>query len=239
MTGIKSDLGNIRTLNEDYAEYYENDNYKIYVLADGMGGHNAGEIASKTASKALIKYIRENMNLYNYKELLEKAVKYANLKVYNLSHCSDNYNGMGTTLVACLITEKISIVANIGDSSCFGIKDKKVTKITKDHSLVQELLDCGSISKEQAINHPKKNVITRAIGTEEDVKVDLFEIEKNKFDFFLMCSDGLTNEINLENIMNFDIEEKELQNICEKLIESAKFNGGRDNITVMLFGGEV
>ncbi|MBD7914114.1 Stp1/IreP family PP2C-type Ser/Thr phosphatase [Clostridium sp. Sa3CUN1] len=239
MTGIKSDLGNIRTLNEDYAEYYEDDNYKIYVLADGMGGHNAGEIASKTASKALIKYIKENINLYNHKDLLEKAMKYANLKVYNLSHCSDTYNGMGTTLVACLITKEISVVANIGDSSCFGIKDRKITKITKDHSLVQELLDCGSISKEQAINHPQKNVITRAVGTEEDVKVDLFEVGKSKFEFFLMCSDGLTNEINLENVLNFDIEEKEIQNICEKLIESAKFNGGRDNITVMLFGGEV
>ena len=239
MTGIKSDLGNIRNLNEDYAEYYEDDNYKIYVLADGMGGHNAGDIASKTASKALIKYIKENINLYNHKELLEKAMKYANLKVYNLSHCSDTYNGMGTTLVACLITKEISVVANIGDSSCFGIKDRKITKITKDHSLVQELLDCGSISKEQAINHPQKNVITRAVGTEEDVKVDLFEVGKSKFEFFLMCSDGLTNEINLENVLNFDIEEKEIQNICEKLIESAKFNGGRDNITVMLFGGEV
>ena len=179
------------------------------------------------------------MNCYNCTELLERAVKYANLKVYNLSHCSDNYNGMGTTLVACLITEKIIVVANIGDSSCFGIKDNSITKITKDHSLVQELLDCGSISKEQAINHPKKNVITRAIGTEENVKVDLFEIEKNKFDFFLMCSDGLTNEINLEKNLSLKIEKDKLQNICEKLVDSAKFNGGRDNITVMLFGGEV
>ena len=239
MIGIKSDLGNIRTLNEDYAEYYEDNDYKICVLADGMGGHNAGEIASKTASKALIKYIRDNMNLYNYKELLEKAVKHANSKVYNLSHCSDSYNGMGTTLVACLITNDINIVANVGDSSCFGIKNKNIVKITKDHSLVQELLDCGSISSEQAINHPQKNVITRAIGTEEDVKVDLFEIKKDEFDFFLMCSDGLTNEISMENILSFDIEENELQNICERLVESAKFNGGRDNITVMLFGGEV
>ncbi|MBE6055296.1 MAG: Stp1/IreP family PP2C-type Ser/Thr phosphatase [Clostridium sartagoforme] len=239
MIGIKSDLGNIRNLNEDYAEFYEDVNYRICVLADGMGGHNAGEIASKTASKALIKYIRDNMDMYNTKELLEKAVKYANLKVYNLSHCSDTYTGMGTTLVACLITKENIIVANIGDSSCYGIKDKNLVKITKDHSLVQELVDCGSISSEQAINHPQRNVITRAIGTEENVDVDLFEINKYEYDYFLMCSDGLSNEINLDIIKTFSIEEKELQNICEKLVESAKFNGGRDNITVMLFGGEV
>lgn len=239
MIGIKSDLGNIRNLNEDYAEFYEDKDYKIFVLADGMGGHNAGEIASKTASKALIKYIRDNINLIDSRELLENAVKHANLKVYNLSHCSDTYTGMGTTLVACLITKDMILVSNVGDSSCYGIKDKKIIKITKDHSLVQELLDCGSISKEQAINHPQKNVITRAIGTEDNVEVDLFELRKDEFDFLLMCSDGLSNEINLEEIILFDIEEKELQNICEKLVESAKFNGGRDNITVMLFGGEV
>ncbi len=239
MIGIKSDLGNIRKLNEDYAEFYEEKNYKVFVLADGMGGHNAGEIASQTASKALIEYIKDNINLMDSRELLEKGVKHANLKVYNLSHCSDTYTGMGTTLVACLITKDITLISNVGDSSCYGIKNGKVTKITKDHSLVQELLDCGSISKEQAINHPQKNVITRAIGTEVDVDIDLFEIGKDEFDFFLMCSDGLSNEVNLKEILSFNIEEEELQNICEKLVDSAKFNGGRDNITVMLFGGEV
>ncbi|MGG7143757.1 Stp1/IreP family PP2C-type Ser/Thr phosphatase [Clostridium nigeriense] len=239
MIGIKSDLGNIRNLNEDYAEFYEDKEYKIFVLADGMGGHNAGEVASKTASKALIKYIRDNVNLIDSKKLLNDAVKHANLEVYNLSHRSDIYSGMGTTLVACLITRDEILISNVGDSACYGIKDKKIIKITKDHSLVQELLDCGSISKEQAIKHPQKNVITRAIGTEVNVEVDLFELRKGEFDFFLMCSDGLSNDVNLEQIISFEVKEKELQNICERLVESAKFNGGRDNITVMLFGGEV
>lgn len=239
MIGIKSDLGNIRNLNEDYADYYEDINYKVYVLADGMGGHNAGEIASKAASKALIKYIRDNMDIYNTKELLENAVKYANSKVFNLSHCSESYTGMGTTLVACLITKDIILVANIGDSSCYGIKGKEIVKITKDHSLVQELVDCGSISLEEAVNHPQRNVITRAIGTEKDVDADIYEIRVREYDFFLMCSDGLSNEVDLSIIKSYNFEETELQNICEKLVESAKLNGGRDNITVMLFGGEV
>lgn len=239
MTGIKSDLGNIRNLNEDYAEFYEDENYKIYVLADGMGGHNAGEIASKAATKALIKYIRDNMDIYNTKELLKNAVKHTNLKVFNLSHCSESYTGMGTTLVASLITKDKILIANIGDSSCYGIKGKEIVKITKDHSLVQELVDCGSISSEEAINHPQKNVITRAIGTEKNVDVDIFEVSVNEYDFFLMCSDGLSNEVNLDIIKSYNLEERELQNICEKLVDRAKLNGGRDNITVMLFGGEV
>ena len=241
MIGIKSDLGNIRNLNEDYAEFYEDENYKVCVLADGMGGHNAGEIASKTATKALIKYMKDNINvnINNLRELLENAVKYANLKVFNLSHCSEIYNGMGTTLVVVIITKSKTMIANIGDSACYGIKDKKLTKITKDHSLVQELVDCGSISSEEAINHPKRNVITRAIGTEMNIEVDLFEVKKDEYDFFLMCSDGLSNEVDLSIIESFDFKENELQVICEKLVEKAKHNGGRDNITVMLFGGEV
>ena len=129
MIGIKSDQGNVRTLNEDYAEFYQDKNYTICVVADGMGGHNAGEIASKTASKALIKYIRENMDFNLSKEVLIKSIKHANLKVYNLSHCSENYVGMGTTLVASLVTRDKTLVANIGDSACYAIKGKEIKKI--------------------------------------------------------------------------------------------------------------
>ncbi|MBQ6820146.1 MAG: Stp1/IreP family PP2C-type Ser/Thr phosphatase [Clostridium sp.] len=238
MIGIKSDLGK-RNLNEDYAEFYVGENYKIFVLADGMGGHNAGEIASKSASKAILKFVKENINKYSNKDLLEKAIKYANLRVYNLSHCSETYKGMGTTLVVCLITEVGTIVANIGDSSCYGINRGSIVKITKDHSLVQELIDSGSISFEESINHPQRNIITRAIGTEEEIKVDFFEFNSNKYEYLLMCSDGLSNEVNLDKIKDVNIKDEELQSICEKLVESAKLNGGRDNITVMFFRGEV
>lgn len=240
MVGIKSDLGNIRTLNEDYADFYECKNYKVFVLADGMGGHNAGEVASETASKAFIKYIKENINFEVEKDLLLKnAFRYANLKVYNLAKYSEKLAGMGTTLVACLIDKDKIFIGNVGDSGCFGIRDNEVKKITKDHSLVQELLDSGNISIEQAINHPKKNVITRAIGTEEEVEVDLFELDKGSFDFFLMCSDGLSNDIDINKVLSFNIKKEELQTICEELVNNAKNNGGRDNITVMLFEGEV
>lgn len=240
MVGIKSDLGNKRALNEDYADYYEGNGYKIFVLADGMGGHNAGEIASETASKAVIKYINRNIDIEEKDKLIKNAVMYANLKVYNLAKYSEKLTGMGTTLVVCLANKEMLYIANVGDSSCFGINNNSLTKLTKDHSLVQELLDSGNITIEQAINHPQKNVITRAIGTSEDVEIDIFEIEKGKYEYFLMCSDGLSNDVDINKELYVDIKrEGNLQRVCEKLVDCAKNNGGRDNITVILFEGEV
>lgn len=240
MVGIKSDLGNKRALNEDYAEYYEGNGYKLFVLADGMGGHNAGEVASEAASKAFIEYINKNINIEEKNILIKNAFIYANLKVYNLAKYSEKLAGMGTTLVACLIMKEKIYIGNVGDSSCFGLNNNNVVKITKDHSLVQELLDSGNITIEQAINHPQKNVITRAIGTSEDVEIDIFEIEKGEYEYFLMCSDGLSNDVNINEELYLDIQREEnLQKVCEKLVDCAKNNGGRDNITVILFEGEV
>lgn len=240
MVGIKSDLGNKRILNEDYAQYYENNDYSVFALADGMGGHNAGEIASETATKVFIKYINENINVDEKDKLIRDGFIFANSEVYNLAKNSESLKGMGTTLVACLKTKDKIYIGNVGDSSCFGIKEDKIVKITKDHSLVQELLDSGNITVEQAINHPQKNVITRAVGTSKELKVDIFEVEKGKYEYFLMCSDGLSNEVDINRNLYFDIKREEnLQSVCEKLVECAKNNGGRDNITLMLFEGEV
>lgn len=239
MVGVKTDLGNIRSLNEDYFEFYENEDFKIYVVADGMGGHNAGEIASKTAGKSLVEYIKNNYKDEKDKDLLKSAIEYANKQVYDLAYKDETYNGMGTTLVACYITKELVQVANVGDSACFGINDKEIDKITKDHSLVQELLDSGSISKEEAENHPNKNIITRAIGTDKKVEIDVFDIEKSKYNLFILCTDGLTNEVSLEELSKELENNGDLQSICENLVDLAKKNGGRDNITVMLLGGEV
>lgn len=239
MVGVKTDLGNIRSLNEDYFEFYENEDFKIYVVADGMGGHNAGEIASKTAGKSLVEYIKNNYKDEKDKDLLKSAIEYANKQVYDLAYKDETYNGMGTTLVACYITKELVQVANVGDSACFGINDKEIHKITKDHSLVQELLDSGSISKEEAENHPNKNIITRAIGTDKKVEIDVFNIEKSKYNLFILCTDGLTNEVSLEELSKELENNGDLQSICENLVDLAKKNGGRDNITVMLLGGEV
>ena len=238
MVGIKSDVGSVRTLNEDYAGFIEENNYKLYIVADGMGGHNAGEVASKLAVDCVKEYIENDMNTLDL-DSLEKAIKYANDKIFNYSRYNEGCQGMGTTLTACMQIADDIIIANVGDSSCFGIKDDKIIKITKDHSLVQELIDSGTITEKEGRNHPKKNVITRALGTSANVDVDVFFEKSGKYSKFLVCSDGLSNEVDASDILNTVKCSDDLNLACEKLVSLAKDRGGRDNITVLLFGGEV
>lgn len=236
MVGIISDKGIVRSLNEDYANYVEAKEYRLYVVADGMGGHNAGEVASKIAVDTIVEYIDQSSNC---DDALKEAVLKANKNIYSLSHTEKSYSGMGTTITACLITESKIEIANVGDSCCFGIKDNNIIKITKDHSLVQELIDSGSITEEEGENHPKKNIITRALGTTEVVKVDIYSVKDSGYNMFLLCSDGLTNEVSKKDIMDIITGNDDYSDICKKLVSLAKERGGRDNITVLLFGGEV
>ncbi len=162
------------------------------------------------------------------------------LKLQNdKARCGLEYKGMGTTLVAALVYEDEVIVANVGDSSCFGIIGNDIIKITKDHSLVQELIDSGSITEEEGRNHPKKNVITRALGTNNVVKIDIFKKDINTYDKYLLCTDGLSNEVLEEEILREINDINDYNTACDKLVLLAKNRGGRDNITVLLFGGEV
>jgi protein phosphatase len=239
MVGYLSDIGMVRTLNEDYVYYLEEEDYKIYVVADGMGGHNAGEVASKMAAEGIVEFVTLNYNSKNNEEILKEAIEKVNRDIYHYSTQESDLKGMGTTITACFVTQKNVIVANVGDSSCFGIKGDALVKITKDHSLVQELLDLGTITEDEAYNHPKKNIITRAVGTSDSVDVDVFVIDKDVYNIYLLCSDGLTNEITNDEIMSIVSENKRLIDVCPKLVNLAKYKGGRDNITVLLFEGEV
>ncbi|MGG7176038.1 Stp1/IreP family PP2C-type Ser/Thr phosphatase [Clostridium paraputrificum] len=239
MVGSISDIGMVRSLNEDFIHYLETEDFSIYVVADGMGGHNAGEVASKMAAEGVVEYISNNFYLENEDQILKKAIEKVNEDIYKHSIQNDNLNGMGTTVAACLkIKDKVK-VANVGDSSCFGIKGDSIIKITKDHSLVQELVDLGTISEQEAANHPKKNIITRAVGTAQEVIVDIFSLDKSEYDMYMLCSDGLTNEVTNEEIVSVINEEKNLVDACLRLVNLAKYKGGRDNVTVLLFGGEM
>lgn len=238
MVSMLSDKGVVRSLNEDYGSYLETDKYNIYVVADGMGGHNAGEVASKMAAEGIVKYVSENISEKKEDYILQDAINKVNYDIYLYSLKKEYLNGMGTTVTACLKIGKKIIIANVGDSSSFGIKGNSIQKITKDHSLVQELVDIGSITEEQAEKHPKRNIITRAVGVNKRVDVDIFTINSNEYDIFLLCSDGLTNEVSKEDIISIINNTKELNIASERLVELAKENGGRDNITVLLFGGE-
>lgn len=238
MVGMLSDVGTVRKLNEDYVGYYEKD-IRFYVVADGMGGHNAGEVASEIAVNSVIDYIKaaKDIKAENLGAILLKAVEYANEKIYTKSMKSEKLTGMGTTITACLIKGNTAVVANVGDSCCYFIKNDDIIKITKDHSLVQQLIDSGTITEEEALSHPNKNIITRALGTSESVKVDIFELELKDVSKGILATDGLTNVVSADEIYNIVLNnEKEVA--CRKLIELGKEKGSRDNISAIVFEGE-
>jgi Serine/threonine protein phosphatase len=239
MVGLVSDVGLKRTLNEDFASYLEREEFKIYVVADGMGGHNAGEVASQMAAERIVSYVEEKFSSSNARNLIEEAIKKVNTDIFNFSNTNEKLSGMGTTVTVCFITKEFIHIANVGDSCCFAIRNNEIKKITKDHSLVQELVDSGSISEKEAENHPKKNIITRALGTSSTVSVDVFELDNNEYELYILCSDGLTNELTKEEILQVVTEEKDYMKSADRLVALAKENGGRDNITVLLFGGDI
>ena len=184
-----TDAGKIRDHNEDSVIIVKSrENAYLLAVADGMGGHNAGEVASKMATTEILNYIQNNFSSESNEDLLIESIGKANEAIYEYSKTNKNLNGMGTAVTACLITKDYAQVANVGDSCCFGINisNKEIKKITKDHSLVQELVDSGSISESEAVNHPKKNIITRALGTESKVSVDIFPIKNRIYDMYLL-----------------------------------------------------
>lgn len=238
MLGILSDVGNVRKTNEDSVGYFEGKDIDIYIVADGMGGHNAGEVASDLATKIIIDYIKNNYQDLDMKEVLSEGIKSANKKIYNIASESDDLKGMGTTVTICFKKQEKMVVANVGDSSCYIIDNKrKLSKITRDHSLVQQLLDNGTITEEKARNHPNKNIITRALGTNELVEVDLFDVDLTNVIKCVLCTDGLTNDVTYSEMYDI-IMENDNASSCKMLVDLSKSKGGRDNISVIIFEGE-
>ena len=213
MLGFVTDKGNVRELNEDFLSYSREDEFSIYVVGDGMGGHNAGEVASKRAVESIICFVKENFGVIPLDNLL-------------------------TTITAILEVKNIVYIANVGDSACFGINENGIKKLTKDHSLVQELVDSGCITEGEAKNHPRKNVITRAIGTNSNVDVDVFKVDRHEYKAYLLCTDGLSNDVDEDEIWKKVIKSNDFDKACNELVEMAKARGGKDNITVLVFGGE-
>ena len=238
MVGFVTDIGNVRQINEDYGDYQLGEKYKLFIVADGMGGHNAGEVASKMAVEGLIKFVEENYGKIADGEILIEAVAEVNYDIYIHSKRANNLSGMGTTIAAAFVTDECIRVINIGDSVCYGIDTECIDKITKDHSLVQELLDAGSISVEEARNHPRKNIITRAVGTNIRVEVDQFTVPKNIYKYLMLCTDGLSNEVSESDIFNEIRGTDDIKISSKRLVDMAKIAGGKDNITVLVFGGE-
>jgi len=236
LLGIETDVGNKRTFNEDSVGYYEEEDFGIFVIADGMGGHNAGEVASKIAIDTIIEYVINHKKDRSEEEILNEAILSANRKIYRESLLNEICNVMVTTLVGAFVRWNNLTMVNIGDSRGYILKDGQLVKVTKDHSLVQELLDNGTITNEEAKNHPNKNVITRALGTNPVVTADYYSLDLRGVSKILLCSDGLTNEVSEEDI--FRVLQGYNGNQCMELINMSKKNGGRDNISIIIFKGE-
>ena len=234
----KTDIGRERKLNEDY--FYAakpNDKIKLFILADGMGGYNGGEVASKMAVETAKDYIEKHFNKNKeskekIEQLLTDTIEHTNEVVYKKSISKKELSGMGTTLDICLIYNSKIYIAHIGDSRVYRIRKNFMRKITRDDSYVQTLIEDGKITKEEAFHHPKKNMLTKALGCVPEVEPEVYTKTFIKDDIILMASDGLTNMVKENEIC--EIIENDKEHSAENLVKKANDNGGYDNITVVI-----
>ena len=235
-----TNIGRKRKTNQDSICLYPEKNF--FIVADGMGGHNGGDIASQMAVKVLPEFINNNDTL-KPQDLLTEAVKHTNLSIFQHGSENEELKGMGTTISGIMLQNGHAHIVNVGDSRGYLIKDKKLFQITKDHYLVQEKVSLGIYDREAAKKDPQKNILTRTVGFDKELDVDTFDYEYGNGDLFLFCSDGLHGkvcdknilEIILKNLENPDLKTQEkLDNATKQLIHQANANGGQDNISVVL-----
>lgn len=225
-----------RETNQDYmytSEIPVGNLPNLFLVADGMGGHAAGDYASRFTVEKVVDYARQSAKREPV-AILRAAVKEANELLLAQASTDPQKEGMGTTLVAAVVDNDRLYVANVGDSRLYVLNQEKIVQITRDHSLVEEMVRLGEMDKEEAKDHPDKHIITRAIGVFADVHVDFFETVIKPGDIILMCSDGLTNMVDDESIRQIVRGQRDIAERTEKLIETANRNGGRDNITVVI-----
>ena len=234
----KSDRGKVREINED-SFYITEDQFnklQLFILADGMGGCNAGDVASKYAIECTKNYIENNFEAIpkdreNLCKLIKSSMEYANMVIYEKASENKELEGMGTTLEVCLIYNNRAYIGHIGDSRIYRIRNNFIRKLTEDHSYVEKLVKEGTITKEEAEHHEKKNILMKALGCNAYVEPDVMAKGFQKGDIIIMCSDGLTNMMGIKEIeksvnSNFEFATKELIDLANK-------NGGIDNITII------
>ena len=239
-----TDVGQKRKMNQDYV-FASADPVgnlpNLFVVADGMGGHNAGDHASSHAVGIVVEEIREDAD-FNPVKVIRHAIESANTEIITQAQKDEKLRGMGTTMVAATIVGHYAYVANVGDSRLY-VAGEQIQQITKDHSLVQEMVRMGELNAEEARNHPDKNIITRALGAERTVDVDFFDLKLEPGNVVLMCSDGLSNMVEDDRIGEIISDtDRDLQERGQALISEANRNGGKDNIAIVLiepFANEV
>lgn len=231
----KTDTGNKRSNNQDsifYSDAPIGTLPNLYIVADGMGGHRAGDKASKMAIEITVDFIK-NSTIENPIAILRRAMVYANNEIYKAAGKDPDLKGMGTTMVAAVALDGKLYVANIGDSRLYSIQGD-IKQITMDHSLVEELIRNGELERKKGRNHPEKNIITKAMGSKEEVVPDFFEIDIHPKEKFLLCSDGLSNMVENDEIRDIVLEHDNLDELAQALIDRANYYGGSDNISVVI-----
>ncbi len=229
-----TDRGRKRPSNEDAFGYSVEDG--VYVVCDGMGGAAAGEIASSLAVDEMLRLLagRSQNGSAQLPNAAQQAILAANEVIYSRAQRNQRLSGMGTTLVALTVEERHVWVLNIGDSRCYRLRNRRLEQITLDHSLVEEQVRAGRMTRAEATRSPLRNVITRALGTQCRVTPDVFELEAEPGDLFLLCSDGLTRELSYADIESLLANDLPLEEVCLRLVNAAKKAGGHDNITCLL-----
>lgn len=238
----RSHIGLVRQMNQDgYAVMPHLSPRQLFVVADGMGGPSAGEVASRIAVDVLTSYMEQYGHRRDIQptELLREAIYHANQKIYTTAQENPNFHGMGTTVVCTLLDEEVAFFAHVGDSRGYIFQNGKLTQITKDHSLVAELVRRGQLTEEEARIHPQRNIVTRSLGTEAHSDPDIDKVEWSKGDVILLCSDGLSNLITHAELQVFlqqvaqAIYRVDLEDIADQMIRLALERGGPDNITLV------
>lgn len=233
-----SHKGMVRKTNEDYYHIPSKDeNKNLAMIADGMGGHNAGELASSMAVETILEYLSENRKKGKYSkkpiDLIKGSIDASNERIFSYAASNEECNGMGTTLILAFFLDDKVYLGHVGDSRGYLIRKGKIIQITKDHSLVQELLDNGSITPEEVENHPQKNIITRALGTDRTVDIDCHHLGLEDDDIILLCTDGLILHVDLQESIDLFESGNSMQELVELLVNQALERGGLDNITAV------
>lgn len=232
--GNRSDIGRVRKANEDYFGTFRGPFGTLVVVCDGMGGHKGGAVASRLAVEVIKNHFESLENEFDQKEELRKSLIAASNTVLEKASEDSELTGMGSTAVVLLIQDNNGYYAHVGDSRIYHIRSKEIRQITKDHSLVQQMVDAGMITEKAAKNHPKKNVITRALGSDGNAEPEVNEpLELCKNDKFILCSDGLTGFVDDNELLKF-ADKYNPQEACTKLVDLANDRGGKDNITVQI-----
>lgn len=235
---VHSNIGRRRSSNQDYADFFENDfEQNLFVLCDGVGGSQAGDVASQMTTQGLgeqFKQLTEPLDEETVSEWMKEAIEKVNWSVYQYSTENEQYQGMSTTLVMAIIIEDTIFIAHVGDSRAYVYQDNKLYQITQDHSLVNELIRSGQITKEEGEVHPQRNVVTQAIGGHTSVSSEINQVEINQTSILLLCSDGLSNMLTVDEMERILSQPTETDQLGNQLIEAANEAGGADNITVII-----